>query len=176
MDDLIYILAVILIITVVIIVIITIIYFVNPSDLKPLLVDDINTCVNGCENQFQNCLQACDNLGPDCGDDVRLSCTIVESVCNRDCYPAIYTLRNGSVYTLYFYRIDGSLIGSLPGWSPNKLTVTASDYPVTACVCNPLNSCNCNNNSNGVVVNGAGCYIFWYFAGFYVTPEICHTG
>ncbi len=163
---------IILFIIVIILIIIGLVYAVKGS---PSVLSDVNLCVTNCENQFQSCLQACDDLGPDCSNDVRLACTITESICNRNCYPSIFSIRNGSVYFLYFYRSDGSLIGTLTGWSPDKLIVKESDFPITACVCDP-NNCDCGDSRNGVVINGPGCYVVWFFASFYTTSEVCHTG
>ena len=178
MDDFLFYMLIILFIIVIISVIVTIIYFMTRSTTitRSLTFEDINACVTQCDNQFEACQQACDNLGPDCGNGVRLACTITESVCNRDCYPSIYAIRNGSIYTLYFYDVDGNLLGNLSGWSPDKITVNASKFPILACVCNPNTSCDCSSNNNGILINGPGCYIVWYAEGFYTTSEVCHTG
>lgn len=177
-EYIIYILFIIIIITVV--TVILIIVFNHQSALgatnRITTLKDINTCLQNCDNQFEACQQACDNLGPDCNSTIRLSCSINQSICSRDCYPSIYTVRNGSVYTLNYFNSQGTLLGTLAGWSPNKITVHSSDFPITACVCNPINQCDCTNDNNGVRLPSPGCYIVWFFDGFYSTSEICYTG
>lgn len=159
-------------ITVIILVIIFLIFTPKKSGLE-----DINACINKCEAQFEDCQTACNNLGPDCGPGGQLACSINESICNRACYPAIYAIRNGSVYDMNFYAANGNLLGNLSGWSPDKLVINQSDFPVLACYCNPVTACDCNNTNNGHVFTEPGCYILWYFfGGFYSTSEICRTG
>ena len=161
---------------IIIVIVIIVFIFLRPKQ-KKLALEDVNACLNQCETQFQNCQQACNNLGPDCGAGGQLSCMINVASCNRDCYPSIYAIRNGSVYTMNFYAANGNLLGTLSGWSPDRLVVNQTDFPILACYCNPVTACDCNDTNYGYVFTESGCYILWSFiGGFYATSEICHTG
>src|SRR5665647_70617 len=87
-------------------IIIVLIIFLLPKKKKTMDLDDINACINACEAQFLACQQACSNLGSECTDGEQLACSINDSLCNRDCYPAIYAIRNGSVYDLSLIHIS----------------------------------------------------------------------
>jgi len=85
-----------------------------------------------------------------------------------------YALRNGSIFTVYFWRNDGTLIDYRDGWSPYKLQVKEEDFPITASTCDTFSGNVCNvDNGLAMIINDPGCYIVWSFGGLYTTDEIC---
>lgn len=133
-------------------------------------------CEYLCSQAFENCEQGCTNI--DGGSGCDLSCETQSSICDRKCYTPIYAIRNGTVYTLYVYDYASrNLLGSLDGWSP--YTITINKFPIIATSCDPTQISNpqCWTSSVlGLLITDPGCYIVWYFNGYYTTDEVCHVG
>jgi hypothetical protein len=141
-------------------------------EVGPIKYDE--SCVDTCADKFEDCLQACENI--DGGNSCDTICEINGTVCNHDCYAPIFTIRNGSVYTLYLYDYESlQLLGTLDGWSPDKITIVK--FPILVTDCDPTNvTKSCGDSSvQGMVITDPGCYIVWYFYGYYTTDEVCYT-
>ena len=137
--------------------------------------DPLQACLNACNAQFENCNQACANLGPDAGPGCDLSCTTNNTFCTESCYPQVYALRNATPWQLYFFRASGTLIDTRDGDSPYRLVVQTSDFPIIATYCDNIvnNGCDYGDPDYGIIIQDPGCYIIWYYVGYYTTDEVC---
>lgn len=175
MDDKYKILIGLFILLIVVVTIISIIYICKPKNNDIGIGTDINTCLNQCNDTFQSCLSACDNI--DGGSTCQSICTIDNAICGNQCYPDIYALRNATVYSLNFFSSTGQFLGNREGDSPYKLVVQESDFPIIATYCSDLSRVNCDYTfyEDGITITEPGCYIVWYYYGYYTTSEICST-
>lgn len=133
-----------------------------------------NVCFQKCDNNWEDCQQACTNINGDNG--CQIACETLNLQCINNCYPDVYSLRNGTAYTLYFFNSAGNFIDSRDGLSPYRLVVQAFDFPVIATYCSSLTDPNCDytNQDLGITIEQPGCYIVWYAGdGYYTTDEIC---
>lgn len=145
-----------------------------PKPRKTALDQANNACLNACNDKWEDCQQACTNINGDNGCQV--ACETLNLQCTNACYPDVYALRNGTVWTLYVFRSDGTFINSLIATSPYRLVVQASDFPIIATYCATLtgeNQCDYRNPDFGMTIPTPGCYIVWYDQGYYTSDEIC---
>jgi len=165
--------------TVLIVCIIVLVYYI----IRKGIGSDTESCQDtkqDCWDTFNQGTQRCVTVSD--GNSMRfLACSIPVVLqlwaCWDNAYPPCllsYALRNGSIYTLYFYRADGTFIDSRDGWSPYRLQVQDTDFPITASRCNTLGDPVCTvEDGLAMVINDPGCYVVWSFGSLYTTDEIC---
>ena len=67
-------------------------------------------------------------------------------------------------------------MGSLSGWSPSKILLKETDFPIYACYDDEEGTClTWSDNRYNYKIEQPGCYVLWYFSGFYTTSEICYV-
>jgi len=167
------------ILTVVIIIfIIVLLYYISRK--SGYFDESCQAAKQDCLNTFNKGSQYCITVS-DGNNTTFMTCSIPVVLqlwdCWDDAYPPCllsYALRNGTIYTIYFYRSDGTLIDYRDGWSPYRLPVKDIDFPITASRCEPGSSGCTVDNGSTMVINNPGCYVVWYFGGLYTTDEICY--
>ena len=100
----------------------------TPQTLKADKCDD-------CSTTFKNCMKNCSskNCPQDCG--------MALFACKFHNCPELYTVQNASMYTLNFFRANGTLIGTRKRWTPERLAIEESDFPITVKKDCPRNEC-----------------------------------
>lgn len=146
---------------------------------KPVAVsEECNVCLSDCDNTLQHCMRSCKGgyaQKAACGTVCLAAYGIKQDLCYPPC-PRQFAIRNGSVYNMNFFNSAGTKLGSLSGWSPNKILLKGADFPLYACYDDEEGACLTWSDSRyNYKIDQPGCYILWYFAGFYTTPEICYA-
>jgi hypothetical protein len=158
-----------IIILVLIIIVIVVVIYLSFKGAE----DSCDSCGDACTAHFEDCQTGCSNCGDDCGQGCDLGCLAVYTSCTNNCYPPCqvqYSIRNGCVFSMNFINSSGVMLGSLGGWSPYKIKLDSSDFPVVCCY-NSTDAKKCG----GYVIKDPGCYILWFFSGYYTTNEICYS-
>jgi hypothetical protein len=148
---------------------------VNKTSKHQSHLKDSDCCQN-CDSDLLFCSSVtCNGYPPFSKSDCYTACAYEYDVCTQKCQdgcplPADIEIRNGSVYTINIFRHDKVKLGALTGWSPDRVVLQASDFPVYYSYCEDLSKSYCYTDARyGEILQDPNCYVVWYFAGFYTT-------
>ena len=129
-------------------------------------------CIDACSNAQEQCMQGCSNTGGD--SYCNLTCVIDGSLCADSC-PGVPSIRNGCVFGVNIFReSDSVLIGEVGGWSPHAFELLPSDFPVVVTTQTSLvQGWNPNDDENYLVISTPGCFVVWFWGGYYTTNIEC---